>query len=263
VTSTATPVSATQIAQYLDEILDIRNVPDYPNALNGLQLANQGTITKVTAAVDFSSQTIGKAIEGGANLMIVHHGMFWSGLQPLRGTVYARVKTLIEHDVAVYASHLPLDKHVVYGNNVLLAHTLGLVPNGEFAKYKTISIGVRGTADLSTTDVYERASAFAREHGGIARATPIAPGRMTRSWAICTGGGASTETLREAVEGGVDTLIVGEGPHHTVIDANELGVTVIYAGHYATETLGVRALSAHLGEQYGLPWTFIEAPTGF
>ena len=120
--STAGAVPVEQLVHYLDDLLDIRNVPDYSNALNGLQLANQGAITKIAAAVDFSSHTIGKAIEAGANLLIVHHGMFWGGLQPLRGAAYARMKALIENDVAVYASHLPLDKHAVYGNNALLAH---------------------------------------------------------------------------------------------------------------------------------------------
>jgi dinuclear metal center YbgI/SA1388 family protein len=250
------------IAQYLDEILDITNVPDYPNALNGLQLANHSDIIKVAAAVDFSSQTIAGAIDTGANLMIVHHGMFWGGLQPLRGSAYARLKMLIDNDIGVYASHLPLDRHPVYGNNALLARELGLRPTGEFAKYKTISIGVRGETEIQTTELYERASLFARANGGVARTTPINTERVTRSWAICTGGGASTETLREAADGGIDTLLVGEGAHHTAVDANELGITVMYAGHYATETLGVRELSAHIGALYGLPWTFIEAPTG-
>ena len=250
------------IAQYLDEILDIVNIPDYSNALNGLQLANRGDVVKIAAAVDFSSQTIAGVANAGANMLIVHHGMFWGGLQPLRGPVYTRLKDLMENDVGVYASHLPLDRHPVYGNNVLLARELGLEPTGEFAKYKTVSIGVRGRAEIQTAELYERAALFARTNGGTVRATPIRAKQITQSWAICTGGGASTETLHEAAEGGIDTLIVGEGTHHTAIDANELGITVIYAGHYATETLGVRALSAHIGELYSLPWTFIEAPTG-
>lgn len=255
-------ITTAHIAQYLNEILDIANIPDYPNALNGLQLANQRDVTKIAAAVDFSSQTIAGAIDAGADLMIVHHGMFWGGLQRLQGPAYARLKMLIENNVGVYASHLPLDRHSVYGNNVLLASELGILPTGEFAKYKTISIGVRGEGEIQTTELYERASLLARTNGGTARTTPISTRQVTRSWAICTGGGASTETLREAAEIGIDTLIVGEGAHHTAIEANELGITVIYAGHYATETLGVRAISAHIGERYGLPWTFIEAPTG-
>src|SRR6185369_11953498 len=99
-------------------------------------------------------------------------------------------------------------------------------------------------------------------HGGGAVATPIVPGQVTRAWAVCTGSGASSETLREAGEAGIDTLIVGEGPHHTAVEAAELGVTVIYAGHYATETLGVRALASHLGDRFDVPWVFVEAPTG-
>jgi len=250
------------LAEYLDELLEIRTTPDYGNALNGLQLANQGEITKLAAAVDFSTQTITQAIDAGANLLIVHHGMFWGGLQPLRGAAYVRMKTLISNDVAVYAAHLPLDRHPGLGNNPLLASALGLVPTGEFARYKNIFIGVRGESDLPTIDLFERCKLFAQAHGGDARSTPIFDGQVTRSWAICTGGGASLETLHEAAEMGIDTLIVGEGPHYTAVEANELGLTVIYAGHYATETLGVRALCAHLSERFTLPWTFIEAPTG-
>lgn len=250
------------ITQYTDELLDIRNVPDYSNALNGLQLANQRPIVKIAAAVDFSSQTIGMAVEAGANLLIVHHGMFWGGLQRLQGPAYSRLKALIDNDVAVYAAHLPLDKHNGVGNNVLLASALGLVPSGDFARYKTIFIGVRGESDTPTIDLFEKTRLFAQAHGGDARATPITEGQVTRSWAICTGGGASLETLHEAAELGIDTLIVGEGPHYTAVEANELGITVMYAGHYATETLGVRALSAHLSQKFGIPWTFVEAPTG-
>jgi len=255
-------VALAHVTAHLDGVLDIQTVPDYTNALNGLQLANQGKIVKIAAAVDFSSQTIGLTIDAGANLMIVHHGMFWNGLQHFRGAPYARMKALIDNDIAVYAAHLPLDKHPELGNNALLATALGLVPSGEFARYKTIAIGVRGTGEIQTPELFERARLFAQAHGGDARSTQIMSGQVTRSWAICTGGGASLESLREAAETGIDTLIVGEGPHYTAIEANELGITVIYAGHYATETLGVRALSAHLSQKFDIPWTFLEAPTG-
>jgi len=121
---------------------------------------------------------------------------------------------------------------------------------------------VRGSADVSTTALFDRARAFAREHGGDARATVFAPDRTTRRWAICTGAGASAATLAEAVATGVDTLIVGEGPHWTAVDAPEAELVIIYAGHYATETLGVRALAAGLADAFGLPWLFVESPTG-
>lgn len=250
------------IVQYLDDLLDTSAVPDYPNALNGLQLNNSGSVTRIAAAVDFSLRTVAAAAAVNASLLIVHHGMFWNGLQPIRGVSFQRLRTLMGNDMAVYSSHLPLDRHPLYGNNALLATELGLDPSEEFARFKTISIGVSGTSDVATAEIAARAGAFASANGGVARTTMIADGRRTRRWAICTGAGASTETLSEARERGIDTLIVGEGPHHSAVDADEIGIAVIYAGHYATETLGVRALAAHVSDRFDVPWSFVEAPTG-
>lgn len=250
------------IVHYLDDLLDTSAIPDYPNALNGLQLANAGSVHRIAAAVDFSLRTVTAVADAGANLLIVHHGMFWSGLQPIRDTAFERLRTLISHDVAVYASHLPLDRHALYGNNALLAAELGLKPSTEFARFRNIYIGVAGESDVATADLAARADIFARRCGGAARTSPMNPEHRTRAWAICTGAGASTDTLNEARARGIDTLIVGEGPHHTAVDADESGIAVIYAGHYATETLGVRAIASHTSDRFGVPWTFVEAPTG-
>lgn len=255
-------VQLAQLVRYLDDLLDTASVPDYSGAVNGLQLANSGSVRKIAAAVDFSSRTVDGAVAGGANLLLVHHGMFWGGTQPIVGPSYDRMHALVANDVAVYASHLPLDRHPLVGNNALLASELGLEPSGDFARYKDTAIGVRGDSDVETATLVERATVFAASHGGSVRATPVREGRRTRRWAICTGAGASSESLREAELLGIDTLIVGEGPHHTAVAADEMGITVIYAGHYATETLGVRALAAHLADRFGIPWTFVEAPTG-
>ena len=257
-----TGVSLTTISEHLDRLLRVDAIADYPNAVNGVQLAHEGPVTRVAAAVDISRAVIERAIAERANLLVVHHGMFWSGLQPLRGTQYERVRALIEHDVAVYAAHLPLDAHPDVGNNALLAHELGLVPSDGFAAHQGTMIGVRGSSDIETADLIDRARTFARKHGGEARTTPAEPGRRTRRWAICTGAGASASTLAEATSLGVDTLIVGEGPHWTAVDAPESGLVIVYAGHYATETLGVRALVAHISENFGISSTFIDAPTG-
>jgi len=246
----------------LDAELRTREIPDYGGAVNGLQLANPGEVRGVAAAVDFSRAAVDGAIAAGASLLVVHHGMFWGGAQPIVGPAYERLQRLLAHDVAVYASHLPLDAHPTLGNNAGLARALGLEPDGGFARYKTVDVGVTGEADVETAALAARASAFAAEWGHATRTTPIAAGRRTRRWAICTGAGASTDTLREAGERGVDTLIVGEGPHHTAIDAVERDVVVIYAGHYATETIGVRALAAWIEERFGVPWTFVGEPTG-
>ena len=188
--------------------------------------------------------------------------MFWGGAQPIVGSAYDRLRLLLAHDVAVYASHLPLDAHPSLGNNVLLAAALGLEPTAGFARYKAIDVGVQGMSDVPTSDMRDRAEKFASQHGGSVRSSPIAQGRRTRRWAICTGAGASSETLLEAQAGGIDTLIVGEGPHHTAVAAEDADIVVIYAGHYATETLGVQAVAEHLTTTFGIPSTFIRAPTG-
>jgi dinuclear metal center YbgI/SA1388 family protein len=250
------------LAQYADDLLRTDEIPDYPAALNGLQLENRSAIKGVASAVDFSTRSISGAIKAGANLLIVHHGMFWNGFEHLRGASYRRLQLLISNDVAVYSSHLPLDLHPTLGNNVLLAAELGLKATGTFAKYDGIFIGLSGSSDIETAVLGERAQKFASAYGGSVRMTPAPSGRLTQRWAMCTGAGASTDTIREAVRMKIDTLIVGEGPHHTAVQAEENDLVIIYAGHYATETLGVRALADHLGEKYGVPSHFVNAPTG-
>jgi dinuclear metal center YbgI/SA1388 family protein len=252
----------TSMARDLDALLRTSDVPDYPQALNGVQVENAGAIVKVAAAVDVRVKTIQGALDAGANLLIVHHGLFWGGLQPLRGPYFRRVHALLSSGIALYSSHLPLDAHPSVGNNALLARELGLTPSHGFARFETIDIGVRGEANLSTAEIIARADVVAHQWGGSVRSTPSAPGRLTRRWAVCTGAGASTDTLREALEHDIDTLIVGEGPHWTAVDADEMGIVVVYAGHYATETFGVRALAEHIGRTYDLPTAFIDVPTG-
>jgi dinuclear metal center YbgI/SA1388 family protein len=257
-----TDASLEQIVEYLDKLLETSTVPDYPNALNGLQLANRGRISKVAAAVDFSTTTVSRAIAERANLLVVHHGMFWGGLQSLTGKTYSRIRNLLEADVAVYSSHLPLDRHAKFGNNVLLAKTLGLSPSKGFAQFKEIFVGVQGTADVATSTLIERARVFSQSNGGSVVASPVGANRVTRSWAICTGAGASADTLDEATKDGIDTLIVGEGPHWTAIDAEERNIAIIYTGHYASETLGVFALADEVSREFSIDSVKISAPTG-
>jgi dinuclear metal center YbgI/SA1388 family protein len=249
------------LSAYMDELLGTANTPDYPNAVNGLQLENRSPIRGIAAAVDFSTRAIRGTIERGANLLIVHHGMFWGGIGPFSGPSYRTMRLLMDNDIALYSSHLPLDRHPTLGNNSLLATELGLTPSGSFARFQDIFIGASGETDVETASLVARARKFARSYGEI-RTSTIATDRRTTKWGICTGAGASAETLSEAMTSGIDTLIVGEGPHWTAIHAEEHGLAIIYAGHYATETLGVSALAQHLATRYELPWSFISAPTG-
>jgi dinuclear metal center YbgI/SA1388 family protein len=255
-------VPLASIAAHLDALLRVREIPDYPAALNGIQMEHRGPVKKIAAAVDTSARTIRGAVDAGANLLLVHHGLFWGGLQPITGSHYSRVRLLLDHDVALYSAHLPLDTHATFGNSRLLAHAIGLEPGAGFARHETIDCGVRGPSDIATDELLNRLDTFAKSYGGSATASAMSPGRRTQHWAICSGAGVSADTIREAVEHGIDTLISGEGPHWSAVDAEEKGLVIIYAGHYATETLGVRTLAEHLSTTFGVPSTFIAAPTG-
>ncbi len=255
------PALAT-IAEFLDTTLNIGGIPDYPNAVNGVQVANVGDIQRVATAVDFSSETVNGAVKAGARLLIVHHGMFWGGVQPITAHRYQRLSTLIASDIAVYSAHLPLDVHPELGNNALLARRLGLEPSGGFVRYQTIDVGLSGASNIPTRLLAQRAGDLAAEFRGTLVTLPFDSDRITRKWGLCTGAGVDSSSLKDAAQKGLDTLIVGEGPHHTAIEARELGIVVLYAGHYATETLGIRALGDLLATRFGVTSTFIDAPSG-
>ena len=261
-TTIANAVALETIAAHLDERLHIAEIHDYAGALNGVQVEHTGPVRRIAVAVDASLRAIQGASAAGANLLIVHHGLFWGGTQPLRAHSYQRIRALIVDDIAVYSAHLPLDLHPTLGNNPLLAHALDLVPTAGFAWSQGHHVGVQGESDIATADLVHRASRIAEAEGGALVTVGLSEARRTRRWGICTGAGASSDTLREAAAAGIDTLIVGEGPHHTAVEAPEMGIAVLYAGHYATETFGVRALGAELEQLFGLPWSFIAAPTG-
>jgi len=165
-------ISLGDLARYTDTLLGAQNSADYPNAVNGVQLYNQAPIRRIAAAVDLSTRAVQGAVASGANLLVVHHGMFWGGLEPIIGSHYKRIRMLIEADIAVYASHLPLDRHPTLGNNALLAKELGLKPSAPFARFEDTFIGLREhTEDISAPPWYRPAdkhgngqSAQEREH---------------------------------------------------------------------------------------------------
>ncbi len=246
------------ILQYLDGYLGVGEHPDYSTALNGLQVAGPEVIEQVVVAVDASEASIGEAVERGADLMIVHHGLFWGGLEPLTGRHFRKVRMLIEGGVALYSCHLPLDSHAEVGNCALLARALGLELQGRFGDYHGTSIGWWGTLAEATTpsglstqlsDVVD--SPVHLIEGGPEQVEKVG---------VLTGGGASF--VGQAIAAGLDALVTGEGSHHSHFDAMELGINLLFAGHYATETFGVRALGLHLEQRFGLPWQFVDQPTG-
>lgn len=246
------------LLQYLDGYLGIPDHPDYGTAFNGLQVTGRAEIERLAVAVDASEAAISAAVEGGADLMIVHHGLLWDGAQPITGRFYRKIKALMDADMGLFSCHLPLDGHAEVGNCAILAREIGLDVNGSFAPYKEREIGWWGVLPEPMTPS-ELASRVEDVLGSAIHLIEGGPDRVEKV-GVVTGGGASF--IPDAVSAGLDALVTGEGSHHSHFDAVELGINVVFGGHYATETFGVRALAAHLEERFDLAWDFIDQPTG-
>jgi dinuclear metal center YbgI/SA1388 family protein len=251
------PVDFRALVGYLDEYLRIREVPDYPTALNGLQVdAGRSEVRRIAVAVDAVAHTVASAVECGADLLLVHHGLFWDGNQPVTGRRYRRLRALFDADLPLYAAHLPLDVHPEVGNNAVLARELGVEIRGTFGEHRGWPLGVWGELDLG------REAMRARLEGVLGGPVKLVAGgpEQVRRVGVITGGAASE--IRAAVDAGLDSFVTGEGAHHNFFDAEEGGINLFLGGHYATETWGVRALAAHLEERFGTQWIFLDHPTG-
>ena len=245
-----------EITRYTDEFLRIAECGDWSNAINGLQAENSGKVTKIGAAVDASTRTFTAAAERGIDLLLVHHGLFWPGIQPLTGPFRRQIGFLLERDIALYSAHLPLDVHPLVGNNVQLATSLGLENFEPFLQMKGQLAGVKSTTALMRDELARR---LEQSLGGPVKLIASGPA-ITGTIGVITGG-AGSELYAVAREG-VDTFITGEAPHWAAVAAEELGLNLFLGGHYATETFGVKALAEHLSERFRIPWEFIAAPTG-
>lgn len=254
-------IALSELTNHLDQFLRIAELPDAPTALNGLQVENGGRVARIVAAVDASQATIDGVVESltevpGPALLLVHHGLFWDGLAPVTGRRYRRLRALLDHDVALYSAHIPLDVHPEVGNNAVLAAELGLGTPTPFGDYQGIPIGLAGALTLPRDEFRQRVNAL------LGTETRLLAGGPERTGRVGIISGAAGSMIGDALEAGCDTFLTGEGAHHTYFDAMEFGVNVLYAGHYATEQVGVKALAAHLAEQFGLSWTFHDHPTG-
>ncbi|MDP2955961.1 MAG: Nif3-like dinuclear metal center hexameric protein [Longimicrobiales bacterium] len=247
------------LLQYLDSYLGVPDHPDYPQALNGLQVAGPVEVAKVAAAVDASEASIAAAAEAGAELLIVHHGLFWDGLRPVTGRRYRKLRGLLENGIALYSAHLPLDGHAEVGNSAVLARALGVELHGRFGDYRGAKVGWWGTLEAGLEPLALRDRLSEAVGGSAVHLVPGGPPRVEKV-GVVTGGGATF--IGEAVAGGLDALITGEGAHHNHFDAMEEGIHLLLAGHYATETFGVRALARHVAQRFGLAWEFLDLPTG-
>lgn len=251
----STPLS--QIVSLLDSTLRITEIKDASVAMNGLQIENNGSVTKVALGVDGSQKTIDDAIAAGADLLILHHGIFWCGLQPVKGWWKHKITTCLDNNLAIYSAHLPLDLHPQLGNNAGIATALGLQEIQPEVDYHGTLIGLSGVFPGSVNELRARyAEITGASITGIIHNGALPAGRI----ALCSGGAG--EEIYQMHTKGYGTYLTGEENHWVSNAARDIGINILFGGHYATETFGVRSLGRLLEEKFGLPTVFIDNPTG-
>jgi dinuclear metal center YbgI/SA1388 family protein len=238
------------LVSYCDKRTRRAAFKDAPGAFNGLQVANNGHVTRIGAAVDAGGVPFQKAVAAGVDFLIVHHGMYWDMPRPLVGPVYQRVATLVRGNCALYSNHLPLDGHPEIGNNALLARQLDLRRSRPFLVRDGEAIGCIADAKIS------RATLRAKLERLYTRVIAIECGMLNpRAIAFCSGAGNSA--VPELAAAGVDTLVTGELREEWFNRAQEEKLNLYLCGHYETEVHAVKALAAELAKKYKLPWEFI------
>jgi dinuclear metal center YbgI/SA1388 family protein len=241
------------------DLLDLDSLARIDDSHNGVQVGRSGGEIKLVAfAVDACAETIRRAAEAGAQVLFVHHGLLWGSNCRLEGALLERARLLIESDLALYACHLPLDKHPELGNNAVLARLLGLRNVRGFGAYRGVDIGCAG--DLDPPIGLDEAVGRILPDGS--RPRTLIPGTRAelRSAAIVSGGAA--RNALDALAEGIDLFVTGEASHDVYHSVVESGAAFVAAGHYATETWGVKAVAERLGRETGLATLFIDVPTG-
>ncbi len=250
-------VTRDDLVTYLDEYLRIAEIED--TSQNGLQVEGPEEVTRVAFAVDACLAAFERAVAEGAQILIVHHGLFWDKPYRLVGPFYQRVRTLIEGKCGLYAAHLPLDAHPEVGNNAEMARLLGLKEVRPFGKYHGVEIGVAGVLEPPLEIPALIGRLIQALNRPPVRVLAHGPAKAHRIGCIS---GFAVSMIDQADEAGLDTFITGETSHAYYHLAAERGLNVLFGGHYATETLGVKALARHLEERFGLETVFLDIPTG-
>lgn len=248
------------LTAYLDTFLDHARFSG-DHSLNGLQVEGAAAVQTVALAVDASQTAIDGALAAGAELLLTHHGLFWGRALPLAGMIGKRVRTLMRNDLSLYVSHLPLDAHPQVGNNAEILRLLELTSEAPFGEYRGATLGFIGAlaTPLALEDFLERVRTRLGTPASELRVWGQPAGPLRRV-AVVSGGAAGE--IDAAIAAGCDALLTGEPAYGAVFPALELGVPLICAGHYYTETLGVQALGAHLEREFGLTPVFVPGPVG-
>jgi len=245
------------LVTYLNDYLRAKAIKDESN--NGLQVEGAGEVTRLAFAVDASLAAVQEAAEAGAQMLIVHHGLFWGKPLMVTGIHHHRLKRLLDADLSLYGAHLPLDLHEEVGNNAVLARWLNLDELTPFGEYQGVLLGVAGClpATVSLGDFAAQVEKVQEEQ--IIQIWPFGPPNVRRV-GIISGGAA--DFLDQAAAAGADVYLTGEVSHGSYHQAHELGLNVVFGGHYATETAGLKALAEHLAGKFGLETIFLDLPTG-
>jgi dinuclear metal center YbgI/SA1388 family protein len=246
-----------ELERWLDSTLNVRCIPD--SSLNGIQVGNRGKATRVALAVDFCEAAVRAAAAENADFLIVHHGLIWDRPFALRGPVLNRVRLLVESGIALYAAHLPLDLHQEVGNNAQLCRRMGWNDLSDFGDYHGTLIGKKAAfkEPQSLTELTGRLGVLLGVEPTVWRFGP----ESVRSAGVISGRALSL--LDQAVREGCDVYLTGEFGHEPYWFAREAGINVVFGGHYATETWGLRALGDKITKECGLETVFLDLPTGY
>ena len=244
-----------QLSHYLDSLLEINSIKDSPNAMNGLQVENTGKIEKIGLAVDLCQATIEMAVKSKCNMMFVHHGIFWGGLQTVRDQLYQKLSSMIQANLGLYSAHIPLDMHPVLGNNRTLADLIGLEHLETFGEYGGEKIGLKGQVVATNAD--ELGKKLQRKLGAPVKV--IGKGKI-ETVGLVTGGAG--DMVGQAITEKLDCYITGEGANQHFHEAIEGNCVLMLAGHYATETGGVKSVGKYINEKFNIETEFLDYPTG-
>ena len=242
---------------YLDNSLSIHDVPDFEGAHNGIQIEGGKKVSRIGSSVDFSLSVIKKCVEKEIDFLLVHHGLFWNGIQPISGKFREILEICFSSKLSVYSAHLPLDIHPSFGNNILLAKQIGMKNPQSALPWRSVHLGLKEEMHLSLSSLLKSLKSCGCDHftGGAFYAGSV--GKV----AVSTGSAGSH--IIQAHEEGINTFITGEGSHWNVVFAENVGMNLIFAGHYETEIFGVDALGKHLSKHFKLSYDFISSKVGW
>jgi len=248
-----------EISRWLADLLNLDAFAAADPSLNGLQVGRGSKeAARAAFAVDACADTFARGVEAGADLLVVHHGLFWGVPRPLTRGLYDRLALLVRGDMGLFAAHLPLDAHPELGHNAVMAARLGLEDRQPFGLFRGLPIGCRGVLEtpLDLDAALERLGIGRRECAAV---LPFGP-ETIRTAAIVSG--AAAEDAEQAAEAGVDLFITGEAAHQIYHPCLEAGIHFVAAGHYFTETFGLQALARKMAGDLGLETVFLDSPTG-